>query len=321
MINHLRTLLLNRKAQGGDYAEPMGGEYIPPDYTPVPLSGGLQSVHKLLFGADPDWLYGNYRVQQYLAAIHATELAEYATALDSRITYDVRRPAFCDPTAYEPRATIPGVHILGEMDTPDLLGNAIRRWKVVVADNLTISVCRLTAPRSEYSCGQPPLARSRVSFRSTSFASTKFMTPSFLGGNLEWFSTTALTGELTSSFRAPAFISRPAVTGAPAFLGSDVSEIPETALVGEDVLISFPVEPGTFYVEAYVKPRSSLGEIAARLKSAKSSYYHDVFGVSQEEPMRTFRDLWLNHPELLYQLGGLLLAYVYRLEALRTNHA
>ena len=37
-----------------------------------------------------------------------------------------------------------------------------------------------------------------------------------------------------------------------------------------------------------------------------------LFGVSPVEPYKTFHNCFLNHPELAYQLGGLLLALVYR---------
>ena len=83
MINHVRTLLLNQT--GGS---PVRGEqYVPPEFAEIPLSTQLMNVREQLFGTNPSRETLNYRLAQYLTLIHATELREFVTALDPRLTY------------------------------------------------------------------------------------------------------------------------------------------------------------------------------------------------------------------------------------------
>jgi len=88
VFNHARTLLLN---QSGD--PPMlgvwpGEELIPPAYRELTLPQAVLTARDYLFGQQADRLALNYRVRQYMNLLHSTELAEYVTALDPRITYD-----------------------------------------------------------------------------------------------------------------------------------------------------------------------------------------------------------------------------------------
>jgi hypothetical protein len=43
----------------------------------------------------------------------------------------------------------------------------------------------------------------------------------------------------------------------------------------------------------------------------------ELFGLSRSEPWNTFRELWRRHQETPYQLGGALLALIYRTEEVR----
>jgi hypothetical protein len=83
LINHVRTLLLNRPASA---ATPFG-EYVPPDFATVAVPGAVQRARNFLFGANPDAMMLDYRLRQYMAMLHATELVEFVVAQDQRITY------------------------------------------------------------------------------------------------------------------------------------------------------------------------------------------------------------------------------------------
>ncbi len=87
MINHFRTLLLTVPAAKtvGD-----GSEIVPAEFMPPPLTGPLHTLHRLLFGDNPDAAVFNTRVFQYLTVVDATQLRFYTAALDSRITYNLR---------------------------------------------------------------------------------------------------------------------------------------------------------------------------------------------------------------------------------------
>lgn len=85
MINHARTLLLN--ISGADTATAPGDEYIPPDFRPVDIDEATAAVRAVLFGPSPDRSLLNVRARQYMTLLHETELAPFAVAFDSRVTY------------------------------------------------------------------------------------------------------------------------------------------------------------------------------------------------------------------------------------------
>jgi hypothetical protein len=83
LVNHVRTLLLNQPAS----AETPLGEYVPPSFRTVVVPLAVQSARNLLFGLRPDAMMLDYRLRQYMAMLHSTELAELVIADDPRITY------------------------------------------------------------------------------------------------------------------------------------------------------------------------------------------------------------------------------------------
>lgn len=96
MVNHVRTLLLNMPASA---ATPMG-EYVPPEFATVAVPGAVGRARAFLFGPRPDPAMLDFRLRQYMAMLHATELAEFVVAQDPRITYTPggRDMADFDPT-------------------------------------------------------------------------------------------------------------------------------------------------------------------------------------------------------------------------------
>lgn len=88
MINHYRTLLLNRSREGRPAYGVYGEELIPAEYAPAQETTALQRVRATLLGTDGDALYENVRLAQYMTLLHAHQaFAEYVTGADSRITY------------------------------------------------------------------------------------------------------------------------------------------------------------------------------------------------------------------------------------------
>jgi hypothetical protein len=76
----------------------------------------------------------------------------------------------------------------------------------------------------------------------------------------------------------------------------------------------------SFIIEGYRRPQWSLGQIAALVEATGEPNMLSLFGVQKVEPWLTFSNLWYEHPELPYQLGGLLLAVAYRTEEVRLVH-
>lgn len=135
MVNHVRTLLLNRN--GSDVADlrVAGAELVPSDYRAVTLPSWLQGVRAALFGTAPDLLMMNYRLQQFLAVLHATELHEHVLAYDPRISYRPRRRADFFTDAFYYRA-LPGsgapssLYLQGTPRADDAAGRMEWSWQV-----------------------------------------------------------------------------------------------------------------------------------------------------------------------------------------------
>ena len=88
MINHVRTLLLNRDARDTN-VEDFGYEVVPVEYGAARLPSVLQRVRRELFGSDPDNAGLNYRLREFMALLHAPDVLQYTLAADSRVTYDL----------------------------------------------------------------------------------------------------------------------------------------------------------------------------------------------------------------------------------------
>jgi hypothetical protein len=92
MINHARTLLLNRPGNTRPLPTFFGEELVPAEFRPVDLTGSLASLHQALFGTNPDDAGMNYRLWEYMRLLHSTDFVAYVTDLDSRFTYMHERP-------------------------------------------------------------------------------------------------------------------------------------------------------------------------------------------------------------------------------------
>lgn len=84
MINHLRTLLLNQDGTPAVDPTTPGEEYVSPRFRAVPLARPLLPLRALLFGTNPDRLFLNARLRQYLTVLHVCGMDQ---AEDSRLSY------------------------------------------------------------------------------------------------------------------------------------------------------------------------------------------------------------------------------------------
>lgn len=87
MVNHARTLLLNKSGATRPPADFFGEEVVPKKFAPVDLPSTLRTVRRALFGGNPDDAGLNYMLWQYMRVLHSTEFVEYVLALGNRITY------------------------------------------------------------------------------------------------------------------------------------------------------------------------------------------------------------------------------------------
>jgi hypothetical protein len=150
MINHVRTLLLN-KARGGYGPETPGEEYVPVDFLPVVESAVVKKVRQTLFGTAPDRHMLNYRLHQLMPLLHVTELEQYLLALDDRTTYWPSQE-----TRLYRDAFVPSINPIGNFDGDLALidtlianeqGGQMRYWwEVEVTSGSTVNVKQLLPP-------------------------------------------------------------------------------------------------------------------------------------------------------------------------------
>jgi len=112
-----------------------GERYVPAVYAPKVLPQYLQIIRGLLFGQTPDRAMINYRLFQFMALLHSSELEEFMYVQDKRVTYLSAndRPMF-DPANFQPIVTgsrgFDDVTIFGSPTAPDNNGRTLRQFKV-----------------------------------------------------------------------------------------------------------------------------------------------------------------------------------------------
>jgi len=102
MINHAYCLLVNRRLPDVSRPEFI---FIPPDFSPVALSGALQEIRTILFGAEPDDTMLRLRAFQFLGLLEALGYDGRLDVLDGRKTYDLaamREGLWRDPRSIGP---------------------------------------------------------------------------------------------------------------------------------------------------------------------------------------------------------------------------
>lgn len=151
MVNHVRTLLLNRASLGdAEHSEP-GGAVIPPDYRPRRLPAFLQQMLERLYGTHPERLYQNYRLRQVMMLLHSSELESYVYGLDPRVTYlpfdddSFFEDVFRRKTTQLAGDTSPLI-VHGEHEPDEGIGVCTQRYRVEVLDDDTVEVIRQTPP-------------------------------------------------------------------------------------------------------------------------------------------------------------------------------
>jgi len=87
MINHIRTLLMNRGGDHGYGYDYPGEEFVLPTFRAKAVPAFLNGALRLLLGTNPDRLFLNYRMRQIMSLLHSTELNEFIYLPDSRVTY------------------------------------------------------------------------------------------------------------------------------------------------------------------------------------------------------------------------------------------
>lgn len=150
MVNHVRTLLGNTARGAVPEPDFPGEELIPAGYAPVRFGTALQTVRRVLFGADPDRLFLAHRLAQLMALLHSTELETHVLDYDPRITYgtaDLTGPeVFADEIVPMPGTPEDSLFLLDAEDPPDVTGRCERTWRLRISVPGTLSISRGESP-------------------------------------------------------------------------------------------------------------------------------------------------------------------------------
>lgn len=159
MVNHLRTLLLNRPpVTRRDYPTYYLEEYEPDDFVPTVLPTSYQRARERLFGSERDRAFENYRVRQYLTLLAGGALREFVVSQDARITHD--RPAVDFPlpqATWQPSASawpVAAWHLLNDYTLADD-EHLVREWdlELLTADTLQAALRPRAASTLTYAWG------------------------------------------------------------------------------------------------------------------------------------------------------------------------
>lgn len=128
MINHTRTLLINRL-----YTADAGSIYRPSEYTVRTSAKAIEPIRQILFGFDPDNLFVEYRAYQYMKLLHSSPLARFILDADTRLTYD-----YADGKQFEGvfgvtvDTMLDNVHVSGIDSADTKTGVSTKTWTVGV---------------------------------------------------------------------------------------------------------------------------------------------------------------------------------------------
>lgn len=263
MINHARTLLLNKSGAMRPPVDYFLEEYIPEDFTPVVLTGGLVRAHDVLIGRNADKAFENYRAWSLMRILHSTELASYVTALDPRVTYlrerDVTRLYGTSALARNGAATGVAVYQVGT-PTATFSGQKIHfRWVVTATDPNSVQILDMEAP-----------------------------------------------GEMTTTVSGSSNLTNPV-------------SLPNQPTM--DIRIgAYPLPTGASWeVSTLIAPTEDMSELVTKLESSGADVLADVLGSSTAEPYATCKDIWDTSALTMHRLAAFTLAFIYRVEAVRTR--
>ena len=135
MLNHIRTLILNRPGPDLDELQdqllPEYDELIPPSFTPSPDPAILASLRRYLFGASPDALFVNYRIGSIMLLMHASPWGAILAQKDPRITYPTTVLPYFD-VFRNTVVTKPAIvtSVTGSHSADEVQGRCVFHWTV-----------------------------------------------------------------------------------------------------------------------------------------------------------------------------------------------
>lgn len=129
MINHARTLILNRSDKNRPSYGVDGEEFIPEEYKQLATPAEIKKIRDSMLGTAGDPLYENYILYILMHVLHSVDVSrDYILGLDPRYTYDSRGKnpvSIIDSVAVLPRAENDmSIRVIGLADADEQLGIA-----------------------------------------------------------------------------------------------------------------------------------------------------------------------------------------------------
>jgi hypothetical protein len=309
MINHARTLLLNMPASMNRRTEP-GYEYMEPNFKPIALPRALDAAHKIFFGANPDNYFANFRVRELLHYIHQTELESYLYRFDPRVTYwPERHKHFFDAAKktvrISQRVGAPRrLNVTGTFAADSSAGVAKHTYGVTLAQ-VPGQTFDVTVQKNE---GNVEPDVTNISNTNSPPIISLAQTDLRLRVN---FDTRADYGRLLTELE-DIFIVEDYTGETSALLLERVSPI-----LDNDVAVATRI--AEWDIELHANPPSVLTTALTAFEFFGEPMFLELFGLNDDEPYRTFKNLWSDHPLPAYRLSGIVLAVIYRLHELRSR--
>jgi len=334
MINHARTLLLNIPSTA--YLPGMLGEEYIPTYAPVVLPSYLALPHKILFGANPDKVFMNFRAHELLSLIHQTELAEFIYALDPRVTYwpqnispfyTAQKQLTYNRTAGAHNARI---YFNGQINPDNMQGRAFREYYIQLISEGTEQKIKVTAEASKKSTNElvPWMSNGENTLALTAgdipISDLSAPIPLF-DSDLE-FRVADIYGDvpqmLLEDFDAddlPPFWFLLQETDDRVILETDTT--PEVLAMRRRMeIVLAPVLLSSWTVRVYSRPGSAVTTCLPQLEFLGEPTYLELFGVQNNiEPYATFKNIWFDNSDPGYRLAAFTLAMIYRTNELKNG--
>lgn len=335
MINHARTLLLNISSQSYN-GDMLGEEYIPP-FLPIALPTYLQLAHRLIFGSSPDKVFLNFRAYELLSIIHQTELAEFVTALDPRITYQVGnhkdffRGRFTTEIKKISGTDDARINLVGDAKADNARGRAFFEYLLrVIGDTETTAVTQIIPiygdVQSRLLVWNAPPPSNPLPLR-TARPVMGLLSPDLGVSEPADVPETQLLFQLSLAQANEDLLSTeqpiPFETES-RFLARNIAleanlVLPMSSRMRESLQANEPV--AEWFLKVYTKPDSAITTCLPKLDMLGEPFYLSLFGVSDyAEPYTTFKNIWFDHPVPAYRLAAFVLAMIYRIDELRAEN-
>lgn len=130
MINHARTLLLNRSGDARPAPSYFAEEFVEPTFRAIELPSYLVNAQRALFGSNPDNAGKNLMLWQYMKILDSTEFVSYVEALDSRITYRSDKSLLDESYGVQVDANSSALDFTGQPDLGGTTGQLIASWLI-----------------------------------------------------------------------------------------------------------------------------------------------------------------------------------------------